>query len=824
MPFASHPGRLAAAAAASVTAALLAVVVAPAILLVLPGGCNRPPPPSGPPAGTLEGRITDLANRPLADVTVEVGADPPDGRVPVARTRTSATGGYRVERVPPGPYRVTARKAAHASADVRVTVASGPAVRANLRLSPVATLEGRIEDSHGSPVPLAHVVAVPARADGAAPRPGVARDPAIDQTSTDATGRFHLDDLAPGSYRLLIDAPGIGSVTAGPLQAPDPAVVVVLPGESRSITGVVTHAGHPVPGARVHLVGEALFETRTTDTDASGRFAFAGVGPGTYATRAELGAMVSAVAADIAVGGPAPHRRIELALGEAVTFHGRVVDENGQGVARASVRIDLIPSTGLWPPVETDGSGRWTSAPVGPGDYQLRARLAGFTARRTNLVSVVRPSETIGPLPPSAVTLELVRSGRIVGRVLGGNGQPLANASVHDRAALLEELGVIAAPLPSAAAAASLPAGALPATEARRGARQALSDGAGRFELGDVPPGRLQLEILHPSAVPFRADAVVMAPGQTLDVGTVRLSAAARVEGRVVDEQGQPVPGARVTARTPDAQAAQGVSDLYAVTDSGGAFSLPIAPGPVTLTASLPGHADVQSAVTVRPGAATASVVLTVRGAAARPLAGTVLDGGSRPVGGARVVAFVRIPGPSAAAAMASAAEVPGALATTRTDAGGHFRFDRLPDGPLWLEIRHDSYPPRREPVEPAPANGLAAELTVRLPMPGAVAGEVHERGPGGPVRQFEIDAVGADGSVARFPAAGRHREPSGGDPFQFRLGPLAPGDWWLRVHAPGFLPTERQLSVPAAGALGEPSVRGVRIELERKRSADQPR
>jgi len=314
-----------------------------------------------------------------------------------------------------------------------------------------------------------------------------------------------------------------------------------------------------------------------------------------------------------------------------------------------------------------------------------------------------------------------------------------------------------------------------------------------------------------------------MSPGQTLDVGTLRLSAAARVEGRVIDERGQPVPGARVTARAPGGQSSQGAYDLYAVTDSGGAFSLPIAPGAVTLTASLPGHADVQSFVTVRAGTPSASVVLTVRGAAARALTGTVLDSGSRPVGGARIVAFVRIPGPSAAAAV-SATEIPGALATTRTDAGGHFRFERLPDGPLWLEIRHDSYPPRREPVEPAPANGLAAELTIRLPMPGAVAGEVHERGTGGPVRQFEIDAVGADGSVARFPPSGRHREPSGADPFQFRLGPLAPGDWWLRVHAPGFLPTERQLSVPAASTLGEPSVRSVRIELERKRSADQPR
>src|SRR3954467_8392524 len=125
--------------------------------------------------------------------------------------------------------------------------------------------------------------------------------------------------------------------------------------------------------------------------------------------------MVSAVGVDVAVGGAAPHRPRTPALEGAGPFTGWVVDGKGRGVARASVRIDLVPSTGLWPPVETDAGGRWTSAAVGPGEYQLRARLPAFTARRTTLVSVVRPSETIGPLPPPAVTLELVRSGRIVG-------------------------------------------------------------------------------------------------------------------------------------------------------------------------------------------------------------------------------------------------------------------------------------------------------------------------------------------------------------------------------------------------------------------------
>src|SRR5690349_19049446 len=109
MSFASYRGRLAATTAISAAAAV--------IIMALSAGCNRSRQASGPLSGVLEGRVTDLADRPLGEVTVEVGADPPDGRVPVARTRTSTTGAYRIERVPPGRYRVTGRKAAHATVE-----------------------------------------------------------------------------------------------------------------------------------------------------------------------------------------------------------------------------------------------------------------------------------------------------------------------------------------------------------------------------------------------------------------------------------------------------------------------------------------------------------------------------------------------------------------------------------------------------------------------------------------------------------------------------------------------------------------------------------
>ena len=484
------------------------------------------------------------------------------------------------------------------------------------------------------------------------------------------------------------------------------------------------------------------------------------------------------------------------------------MDEQGKGVSNAAVRFDLVPPTGLWPVTEADGDGRWFSSAVGPGRYQLRPRRAGFTPRRTALVDVIRPGGTVDPLPPAALTLELVRSGRIEGRVLGEDGRPVAGAQIRDRVAEIEEMGVIWSALPSASAAAALPAGALPTTEGRGSARHAVSDRAGQFTLTDVPPGRLQLEVLEPASVPFRGAPVVLAPGQALDAGVLRLAAAMRVDGRAVDDRGQPVPGARITAR---AHGSVAPDALYAITDGTGAFSLPVARGEVVLVASASGHADVEAIVHVRPGGNAAPVVLTFGPSTDRALQGVVQDGAARPVAGARVLAFPRAPGSPSAGADGP----PPVAATTRTDPGGHFRFERLPQGPLWIEVRHDSYPPQRQAID-ATVTGGGPEVTIRLALPGAVLGEVHERVSGAPVPRFQVEAVGPNGGTAQYPAAGHRADGRRQDPFRFRLGPLAPGEWTIRARAPGYAPIERQVQVPAAGTIGEPSVRDLRLELAR--------
>lgn len=612
MPFASYPARLRSRAAAG---GALAPAFALAIAAISGSACSDSPHAPPPELGAVEGAVFDPLGHPVSEVVVELTTDPPDGRVPIATARTAPGGAFKLERVPLGNYQLRAKRRTFAVAVSPVVVAPG-IVQADMHLVALVRLRGRIEDGHATAVPLAHVIAFAV---------AEASSPTLHETRADAWGHFSLDDLQPGAYRLLIEAPGLGTAAAGPVTAPDAEVLVVFPGESRSVTGLVTRLGRPAHGVRVHLGGEAVSEPRMTETDTAGRFAFPGLGPGTYALRAESGAFVSPVVSDVVVAAVSQLRQIDLALDEATFLHGRVVDDGGVGVPGALVRLDLIPATGLWASVDTDGQGDWNSPPLPPGRYQLRARRAGYTARRTVVVDLP-PRRDLATTPtssaPVSVRLALLRTGELVGRVVADDGTPVAGAKIHDRPATVEELGVIASPLPAAATAASAAPGALGVGDARIASRQAQSGSDGRFALVDVPPGRLRIEILHPSAVPFRGRPLTLPPGGTLDLGTLALARAARLSGHVVDSDGRPAAGARVTARgntgvVPD-------SGLYAVTGRDGDFSLPLGPGEHAVVASMDGRPDAEAIVRVSRG--SVPIPVTLRFAKAGNLSGAAAN------------------------------------------------------------------------------------------------------------------------------------------------------------------------------------------------------
>ena len=297
-------------------------------------------------------------------------------------------------------------------------------------------------------------------------------------------------------------------------------------------------------------------------------------------------------------------------------------------------------------------------------------------------------------------------------------------------------------------------------------------------------PGRYRIEVAHAGFEPMRTDEITLAPGERRELGALALRDGFPVAGRVVDESGAPLEGARVAATG----GADGTG-LYAVTDGAGTFSLALPAGRYRLMASAPGHGGAGAEVDVRPGAPAAALELRLARAEAI-LEGLVRDTGGRPLARARLSAWPRDGAGSSATPIGS----------TSADVGGHFRMADLPAGELRLEVQHPDYPRVTMPATP----GQFASLTV--PFPGGIAGEAHARGTGAAVTRGRVEAVGPDGARAsvELQRAG-----------SFRLPRLAPGHWRLSVSAPGYRPAQQELNVPPSASLGEPSVRDLRVDLD---------
>jgi hypothetical protein len=131
------------------------------------------------------------------------------------------------------------------------------------------------------------------------------------------------------------------------------------------------------------------------------------------------------------------------------------------------------------------------------------------------------------PPPPS----QPFATGRITGRLLDAQGDPVARAMLDLRAtyAVPFLFSTLALPVPSARSV------------------RARSGSDGRFVMDDIPPDTdLRLEADTPVGARTEVSALRLPQGATLDVGDVRLAAVSEVTGRVIDHTGQPVPDAEI--------------------------------------------------------------------------------------------------------------------------------------------------------------------------------------------------------------------------------------------------------------------------------------
>jgi protocatechuate 3,4-dioxygenase beta subunit len=286
-----------------------------------------------------------------------------------------------------------------------------------------------------------------------------------------------------------------------------------------------------------------------------------------------------------------------------------------------------------------------------------------------------------------------------------------------------------------------------------------------------------------------------LAPGQHLD-RTWRLQRGARAEGRVVDSEGAPVPGAVVRADT------AGLPHVVrperrSVADELGGFVLEgISPGSVALYAQRPGYAPASTeAQELRDGETLADVELVL--ARGDRLAGRVTWPDGSPAPGARVEATEEVR-PSLLTGGydrrddAAEAGSDGSFAVEGLGDGPFVvRASATPEGPEGSQGGEPAWWAAREGVRP----GDDVALVLRAPF--AVSGRVVDD------RLEAIPRLALQVAELRGPGAGegtyheelvRLEDPDG----VFHLDGLAAGTWAFTAHAEGHVSKTLVTTIPA--------------------------
>ncbi len=428
--------------------------------------------------------------------------------------------------------------------------------RAKVLLRPgVAQLSGRVIDAGGAPVPGAKVGFLDGENEGlpglfdVMPMPDL-----VGAVVTDEDGHFTVSTHG-GSGCLVADAPrrqlamscGFAVVVGQHREG----IELVVPDGVR-LAGVVRRRGLPAAGATVMLtMKDVLWQPMfshiyryQTTADRNGAFAFNNVEPRALLAYAYDDEGVSELL-PLDLTRPAD-RQVALELTGEGRIAGRVAEEDGRPVANAIVEYGfqrdfdkdpiVIDETGTAESPAfyaaartigatlTDAGGNFVITGLHEGRYKIAARRP--------VASSVAPAYgttfVYGVATGSSVDLTLPVSGGIRGRVLYEDGSPVRSYRV----------GIVRV------------SRKYPERVFEPGHEVTAEDGS--FAITDIPRGDYALEIWGKELVTLRVAGPVKIDDQVTDLGTVRVGRGQQREGLVLDLQGRPALGAKVTIDTGD--------------------------------------------------------------------------------------------------------------------------------------------------------------------------------------------------------------------------------------------------------------------------------
>jgi uncharacterized GH25 family protein len=530
----------------------------------------------------IEAKVADEKGQPIANANVEVPDDAHHG------AKTDDKGQAKIVGVRPGWVSVEASAPGYAPATTYASVGSAGATgHVSLTLHKGAAVAGRVVDESGKPIVKARVTSSELFS---------ARHDRNEQT-TDDKGQFSFPALAPGRHTLkVIDgehAPAQSNPITVVVDRPVSSVEIVMKAGGTLAGTVIDADGKPQPYATVRVAGKGADmwreQSRQATTDQQGKFELRGLARAKLQARAESDTAASKLV-DLDLTSQLALKDQKLVLDVTGTIVGSVVDEAGQAVAE--VQVNAFPD-------------------ILAGASAEGLALAGMSSATTDGAGAFK----IHGLPDGAYRLWAAR--RNAG-MEGGWGKQSTAAKVGDKNVriVLPAPGVLVGKL-------VLETGAAPKIAYVQIGGQASTPASptGEFRLEDLAPGPYDLHVIGPEFAEYAKHDIKIETGKTTDLGSITVVRGRKLVGKVVDNTGAPVAGARVKLGEMLISGANGEDDdtseedmsgiRSGVTDQDGTFSLPGVPQKATsvmadhpdrgrsVPAAVPAGADDPPAMTI---------------------------------------------------------------------------------------------------------------------------------------------------------------------------------------------------------------------------------
>ncbi len=398
---------------------------------------------------------------------------------------------------------------------------------------------------------------------------------AAHETVADGDGRFAFPAVAPGEgWEISAIAAGLAVSHRNAITVEvgrDTAVFLELtPGariEGRILSAPAESGAEAVPleGATVSILPRGLRHLRLAKdillssyaiTDAAGRYALQGVPSGTADLVAMAPEHVPAKGPAVRASDGASSEAADFVLARGPMLRGTVRDTAGTPIEGAQLRWMLFDVSGMdeglsFAPLlaqamaefefpRTDAAGRFVAGPFpGAPDHRLWVEQHGFQEHELKW-----NPERDGP----EIEIVLSRGGAIEGIVMDfAQVQPVPSFTIETSARIELEPGAPGRRNPFT--------GGTP-----------FEDPGGKFRLNAIEPGNIELVVHAEGYVDTKVEDLVVREGEVTRGVIVKLTPGARIQGVVLDADGNPVAGALVLSDR--ALASAGASSV--VSDSRG--------------------------------------------------------------------------------------------------------------------------------------------------------------------------------------------------------------------------------------------------------------